>query len=107
LRREGEAVGGKVVLQFLYELDRAFSGAESIDVKFRKFANSVELEAMLQQMRRTLTEIEYLDPQNPNRILRTFRRAFARAELDEREVRILRGLWSRIDYIAGRKTSDS
>lgn len=88
----------------LYELDRAFSGAHSINVKPRKLANSEELEAMLQHMRRTLTEIEYLDPQNPNRILRTFRRAFARAELDEREVRILRGLWSRIDYIAGRKT---
>ena len=89
----------------LYELDRAFSDTASINVKPRKLANSAELEAMLQHMRRTLTEIEYLDQQNPNRILRTFRRAFARAELDEREVRILRGLWSRMDYIVRSKTS--
>lgn len=89
----------------LYELDRVFSNTETLDVKSRALANSVELEAMLQHMRRSLTEIEYLDPQNPNRILRTFRRVFARADLDEREVRILRGLWSRIDYIAGKKTS--
>ncbi len=91
----------------LYELDRALSDVASVNIKSRKLANSAELEAMLQHMRRTLTEIEYLDPQNPNRILRTFRRAFARAELDEREVRILRGLWSRIDYIARKKTSDT
>lgn len=91
----------------LYELDRAFSNFAGIDVKPRQLANNVELQAMLQHMRRTLTEIEYLDPQNPDRILRTFRRAFARAELDEREVRILRGLWSRIDYIAARKISDT
>lgn len=91
----------------LYELDRAFSNFENVDVKPRTLASNVELEAMLQHMRRTLTEIEYLDPQNPNRILRTFRRAFARAELDEREVRILRGLWSRIDYIARSKTSST
>ena len=91
----------------LYELDRAFSNSENVDVKPRTLASNAELEAMLQHMRHTLTEIEYLDPQNPNRILRTFRRAFARAELDEREVRILRGLWSRIDYIAGRKISDA
>ena len=84
----------------LYELDRAFSGMESLEIKPRKLANSEELEAMLQHMRLTLTEIEFLDPHNPNRILRTFRRLFARAELDDREVRILRGLWSRIDYIA-------
>lgn len=90
----------------LYELDRAFSGAHGMEIKPRQLASNVELEAMLQHMRRTLTEIEYLDPQNPDRILRTFRRAFARAELDEREVRILRGLWSRIDYIAGKKTTE-
>ncbi len=65
----------------------------------RMLADSANVEAMFQHMRRTLTDIEYLDPQNPDHILRTFRRIFGRAGLDERETRILRGLWSRIDWL--------
>jgi tRNA/rRNA methyltransferase len=53
-------------------------------------------------MRRTLTEAGYLDPQNPDHILHTFRRIFGRTGLDEREVRILHGLWSRIDWLNSR-----
>jgi tRNA/rRNA methyltransferase len=56
---------------------------------------------MFQHMRRTLLSIDYLDPQNPEHILRTFRRIFGRTGLNEREVRILHGLWSRIDWLDG------
>jgi tRNA/rRNA methyltransferase len=62
-------------------------------------ADSENVEAMFQHMRRTLTDIEYLDPQNPDHMLRTFRRLFGRAGLDERETNILRGLWNRIDWL--------
>ena len=50
-------------------------------------------------MRSTLTDIGFLDPQNPDHILRSFRRIFGRAGLNDREVRILRGLWSRLDWL--------
>ena len=62
-------------------------------------ASSDELESMFAHMRRTLTDIEFLDPQNPDHILRAFRRLFGRTTLDSREVKILQGLWSRIDWI--------
>ncbi len=62
-----------------------------------------EVESMFEHMRRTLLDIEYLDPQNPDHILRTFRRIFGRAGLSERDVRILHGLWSRIDWIDGER----
>jgi tRNA/rRNA methyltransferase len=58
---------------------------------------------MYGHMRRTLLDIDYLNPDNPDHILRAFRRIFGRAGLNDREVRILRGLWSRIDYIEGQR----
>jgi tRNA/rRNA methyltransferase len=62
-------------------------------------ANNQELENMYQHMRRTLLEINYLDFQNPDHILRIFRRIFNRAGLNPKEINILRGLWSRIDWL--------
>jgi TrmH family RNA methyltransferase len=50
------------------------------------------LERMFAQMRRMYLEIGFLAPQNPDAIMRTLRRLFLRAEPDEREVRILRGI---------------
>lgn len=78
----------------LYEYSRrpAAHGTETITR-----AAAADKEAMLQHMRQTLLEAGYLDPANPDHILRTYRRIFSRADLDEREVRILHGLWSLID----------
>ena len=66
-------------------------------------AQAADVENMFQHMRRTLLEAEYLDPQNPDHVLRTFRRLFGRTGLNDREVRILQGLWSRIDWIEGER----
>jgi tRNA/rRNA methyltransferase len=65
-------------------------------------ADSRALESMYRHMRATLLAAGYLDPQNPDHILRTYRRIFGRAGLDQREVRILQGLWSRIDWLNSR-----
>lgn len=69
----------------------------------RKTAPTAALEAMYGHMRQTLLEIGYLDPQNPEHILRTFRRIFSRAGLNERDVKVLQGLWSRIDWVEGER----
>jgi len=50
-------------------------------------------------MRTTLTSAGYLDESNPDHILRSFRRIFGKNGLTERDVRILRGLWRRIDWL--------
>ena len=62
-------------------------------------AEAEQVEAMFAQMRAVLSRIEYLDPQNPDHILRSFRRLFGKSGLTAREVRILRGLWSRINWV--------
>lgn len=82
----------------LYELSRGRQ-AQSAEPGGFEPADSRTLESMYQHMRRTLTEAEYLDPQNPDHILRAFRRIFGRAGLDQREVRIMQGLWSRVDWL--------
>lgn len=62
-------------------------------------ATGVTLEALYAHMRQTLLDIDYLDPQNPDHILHVFRRIFGRALLNDREVRVLRGVFSRIDWV--------
>ena len=83
----------------LYEFSKALKNVSSKDVFGITPCNVEELERMYQHMRQTLVDIEYSDPLNPDHILRTFRRCFGRAVLSERDVRVLQGLWSRIDWI--------
>lgn len=58
-----------------------------------------KLEAMFQHMRETFLYIDYADPLSPDHILRTFRRIFGRTTLSDRDVRVLQGLLSRVDWI--------
>lgn len=87
----------------LYELRKASLVKKVVTEAQPVTASTEKIEDMFQHMRRTLTDIKYLDHQNPDHILRSFRRLFGRTQLDEREVRILRGLWSRIDWIEGER----
>jgi len=83
----------------LYETAKARAASRGKTADGKR-ASSVEvLEGMFQHMRGTLTDIGFLDPQNPDHILRSFRRIFGRAGLNDRDVRILRGLWSRLDWL--------
>ena len=58
-----------------------------------------KIEEMYEHMKKTLCDIDFLDPQNPEHLLRTFRRIFGRAGLSSRDVRIIRGLMSRVDWM--------
>jgi tRNA/rRNA methyltransferase len=87
------------VTLFLYELRKGATATAAAADDAALPAASVDVENMYQHMRRTLLAADYLDPQNPDHILRAFRRLFGRTALSDREVRILQGLWSRIDWI--------
>jgi tRNA/rRNA methyltransferase len=93
----------QAVTLILYECRKASLGASPLTTDQRLAAPTEDVERMLQHMRRTLLAVDYLDPQNPDHVLRAFRRLFGRAGLDDREVRILQGLWSRIDWIEGER----
>lgn len=82
----------------LYEIARG-RGTGKLSGTGRKLATVAQLENMFDHMRNSFREIGYLDPQNPEHILRAIRRFLGRAALDPREVRILRGLLSQIDWV--------
>ncbi len=73
----------------------------SLDIKDQNDtpAEIGEIEMMYGHMKKTLSDIDFLDPQNPDHLLRTFRRIFGRSGLSSRDVRIIRGLMSRMDWI--------
>ncbi len=56
------------------------------------------LQRMFLHMEKTLVRIGFLDPEHPEKIATVLRRIFGRSQLDEREVRILQGVWSRVDW---------
>lgn len=82
----------------LYEVSRAKARQQQV-VSVRRLASVEQLEALFEHMRGTFQSIDYLDLQNPEHILRAYRRFLGRAALDPREVRILRGLLSQIDWL--------
>jgi tRNA/rRNA methyltransferase len=95
------------VLLFCYELGKAAEsagGGRPLDL-----ASSGELETMFTHLQTTLEKIGFLNEQNPDHIMRTLRRVFFRAELDSREVTVLRGLLTQVDWASsafdGRKRS--
>ena len=95
------------VLIFCYELFKGAGKHHDVD-NLRDLAGVAEYEELFGHMERSLIRIGFLNPQNPSHIMRTLRRLFARAELDSREVAVLRGMMSQIDWAAdnfvGRKT---
>lgn len=89
----------QAVLIFCYELFCGFDPAIGQDD--RQLANGDSMESMYAQMERVLLKIGFLNPENPAHLMRSFRRIFARAELDDREVAIVRGMLSQVDWAAG------
>jgi tRNA/rRNA methyltransferase len=65
-------------------------------------ASAESVERLFDNMRRTLLKIGFLDPQNPEHILLALRRVLGRAGLEEKDVRILTGLFRQIEwYVEG------
>jgi tRNA/rRNA methyltransferase len=83
----------------MYELAGARARKKGKSAGTRSLADNATVEAMFTHMRTTLTRAGYLDESNPDHILRSFRRIFGKNGLTQRDVRILRGLWSRVDWL--------
>ncbi len=83
----------------LYELRKAQGKIQIAGNGTKVLAGVKNMEKMYDHMEDSLMSCGFLNPQNPDHIMRAFRRIFARAGLDEREVRILHGLWSQIDSL--------
>jgi len=60
-------------------------------------ATSAELELFYGHLERTLTDLQFLDPDNPRYLMRRLRRLFVRARPDQNELNILRGILTSVD----------
>ncbi|NVN90625.1 MAG: RNA methyltransferase [Desulfuromonadales bacterium] len=86
----------QAVLIFCYELGKATDSPGG--GRIEQLATSLEMESLFSQMDTCLQKIGFLNEQNPGHIMRSLRRLFFRSELDNREVAILRGMLTQIDW---------
>ncbi len=89
----------QAVMIVCYEL---FKASGESPRRSAQVAPAEQLERMFEQMEKTLLRIGFLDSNNPKRITRVLRRLLGRSQMDEREVRIFRGIWSQVDHYSGR-----
>jgi tRNA/rRNA methyltransferase len=86
----------QAVMVIAYE---AFRASGPVAAHVPKVASADHLEKMFRHMEETLLKMEFLNRENPKPIMKVLRRLFARSRMDEREVQILRGIWSKVDWI--------
>jgi len=90
-----------------YEVYQAFQGREQV----AELIPSDELPVSQDEMHRyfehlhdVLVKVEFLDPQHPKKLMRRLRRLYNRAQPDQREINILRGILSAVErLIPGQK----
>ena len=82
----------------LYELYVATLTTGADDTIQRAEAESIE--RLFDIMRHALLKIGFLDSENPEHMLLAFRRIFGRAGLEDKDVRILTGMFRQIEWYA-------
>lgn len=65
-------------------------------------ASAEDVERLFDRMRASLLKIGFLDSENPEHMLLAFRRILGRAGLEDKDVRILTGLFRQIEWYADR-----
>jgi len=90
----------QAVMVLCYEL---FQSSTTIQQETGPLASSDHLERMFEHMERTLVAIGFLDAKHPERIMRVLRKIFGRSQMDEREVQVFQGIWSKMDWHLGKE----
>ena len=85
----------QAVMILCYEL---FLLSGTVGDRSSPLASFEHLERMFLHMEKTLVRIGFLDSEHHEGITRVLRRIFGRSHLNEREVRILQGVWSQVDW---------
>lgn len=73
------------------------AGMESVTPSDHVPADAEAVERFHEHLRRTLVDVEFLDPENPRQLMRRLRRLFNRALPDTMELNILRGILTAVD----------
>ena len=97
---------GSAVQLLCYELRlAAFDGAPPVVTKAVPFASpratNDDVERYYAHLERLMIATDFLDPQQPKRLMPKLRRLFARAELERDEINILRGILDAVEKKIG------
>lgn len=84
-------------------IDEQDSGPISDDMPEVPLASGAELEYFYAHLEQVLTVSGFLDPDNPRVLMRRLRRLFLRAEPDQNEINILRGILASLDPDASKR----
>jgi TrmH family RNA methyltransferase len=60
-------------------------------------ANQLEMQRFYQHLENTLIKIDFLDPDQPKKLMRRLRRLYNRAQPEQTEINILRGILTAVD----------
>jgi tRNA/rRNA methyltransferase len=71
-----------------------------------RLANRHELDVMYAQLKETLIQISFINPDNPDYFLNNFRHFFSRLPLRAREVQIIRGICRQIKWYGEKRYQD-
>jgi tRNA/rRNA methyltransferase/tRNA (cytidine32/uridine32-2'-O)-methyltransferase len=83
---------------FTYELRMASAREQAPSYEHdAPLATSEELEHFYAHLERVLTDLQFLNPDNPRHLMRRLRRLYVRAQVDKNEVNILRGMLTAIE----------
>ena len=93
----------QAVMILCYEIFVASPAAATAAEASPKLALSSETEGMYRQIKDLLSEIGFLNPENPEYWMLDLRRFFARSGLLSREVKIIRGICRQIEWYARHK----
>ena len=74
-----------------YEL-RVACEALPAEIRARNLASNDEIELFYNHLNQVLLETGFLDPKNPKQLMRRLRALFNRAQMDENEINIMRGI---------------
>lgn len=93
----------QAVMIICYEIFVASQREKDLSLS-RRLATSAELEGMYRQLEEILLRVGFLEQNNPQRMMAVLRRIFSKAQLDTREVRVLRGICRQASWYWGTHT---
>ena len=90
----------QAVLIICYEIFKNFENIDTAQPKPEKIdlAPIDKVEDMYMHMQKALTDIGYLDPQNPKHFMGNFRRILNRAGLTSEDVQVIRGIFRKLNW---------
>ena len=97
----------QAVMLVCYELYLATLAHAPGEPLLPPLAEFQKVERMYGHLEDLLLRIGFLDPKNPKRIMHTLRRIFGRANLSDRDVAVLRGIFRQLEWYATQRKDES